>query len=272
MATIASGRGLAHGLPFSPVAILCAVALYSSELASQPGGTVTGTVTAANKIAIPQARVRLVGTTLAAVTQADGTFEVTQVPVGPGTIEVMMIGYTPKRIAISIRPGETLNLKLSLDPLALETVTVTADPNFFAGMGAFEERKARGSGRYFTREDILRMQPRQLTDVLRRVPGMQIGSGREAFSGGNPTAQSGRNISGSNAHPCVMTYYVNGSPFPLSGDISINHYVAADDVAAIEVYSGSSQIPPEFNSSIYGSRCGVVAIWTRTSLATSSSR
>jgi hypothetical protein len=268
MATISSGRALAHGLPLSPLAILFAVTLYGGELASQPGGTVKGSVAAADKMAIPQARVRVVGTTLAAVTQADGTFEVTRVPAGPGTVEVMMIGYTPQRIAIVITPGETLDLKFSLDPVPLETVTVTADPNFFAGMGAFQERKARGMGHYFTRDDIARMQPRQLTDVLRRVPGMQIASGREAFSGGNPTAQSGRNISGSGSHPCAMTYYVNGSPFPLSGDISINHYVAADDVAAIEVYTGSSQIPPEFNSSIYGSRCGVIAIWTRSSLGT----
>jgi len=272
MATISSGRALAHGLPFSPVAILCAVTLYGSELASQPGGTITGTVTAASKMAIPQARVRLVGTTLAAVTQADGTFEVTHVPAGPGTIEITMIGYTPKATAIVITAGETLNLKISLDPLALETVTVTADPNFFAGMGAFEERKARGSGRYFTREEIVRMHPRQLTDVLRRVPGMQIESGRSAFSGGASTAQTRRSVSGSGSHPCSMIYFVNGSPFPLSGEVSINHFVAPDDVAAIEVYTGSSQIPPEFNSSIYGSRCGVVAIWTRSNLGTATSR
>jgi hypothetical protein len=69
-----------------------------------------------------------------------------------------------------------------------------------------------------------------------------------------------------------MAYYVNGSPFPLAGDISINHFIAPDDVAAMEVYTGSSQIPPEFNSSLYGSRCGVVAIWTRSSLDAKSSQ
>jgi hypothetical protein len=264
MPTILSGRALAHGLPFSPLAILFAVTLASTELASQARGTVTGTVTAANNMAIQQARVRLVGTTLAAFTQSDGTFLVTQVPAGAQTIEITMIGYAPKTTAIVIVAGETLNVMLALEPLPLETVTVSA--NVFAGMGGFEERKARGSGRYFTREEIVQMQARQFTDVLRRVPGMQIESGREAFSGGNPTAQTRRNVSGSGSHPCAMTYYVNGSPFALSGDVSINHFVAPDDLAAVEVYTGSSQIPPQFNSSLYGSRCGVVAIWTRSSL------
>jgi len=69
-----------------------------------------------------------------------------------------------------------------------------------------------------------------------------------------------------------MAYYLNGSPLPITGDMSINHFVAADDIAAMEVYTGSSQIPPEFNSSLYGSRCGVVAIWTRNSLDGRTSR
>lgn len=266
------GRALTHRLPFTLLAVLFAVTLFSGELVSQSGGTVSGTVTAAGKIPLSQARVRVVGSSLTTVTRVDGVFEVAQIPPGRQTIEITMLGYTPKAIAIVIASGETLHLSFVLEPLALETVTVVADANFFPGMRGFEERKARGSGRYFTREDINLMQPRQLTDVLRRVPGMQIGSGREAFSGGSPTAQTGRSISGSGSHPCAMIYYVNGSPFPLSGDVSINHYVAPDDVAAIEVYTGSSQIPPQFNSSIYGSRCGVVAIWTRSNLGAAVSR
>src|SRR5215210_7907528 len=74
MATISSGRALAYGLPVSTIAVLFAVTLYGGELAAQPASTVSGTVTTADNTAIPQARVRLVGTTRAAVTHADGTF------------------------------------------------------------------------------------------------------------------------------------------------------------------------------------------------------
>jgi hypothetical protein len=182
-----------------------------------------------------------------------------------------MVGYTPAAISIDITSGDTLRIDLVLEPLALETVTVTADANFFVGMAGFEERKARGMGRYFTRDEIKAMQPRQLTDVLRRVPGMEIETVVGGLSGGSPTARTGRNISGANA-PCVMSYYLNGSPLPISPDISVNHFIAVEDVAALEVYTGSAQIPPEFNSSLHGSRCGVVAIWTRTSLDSNKSR
>lgn len=260
------GRAHRRALPLTAVAVWCALTFYGNDIGSQPtSGTVTGTVSAANKMIIRDARIRLLGTSLTALTRADGTFEVTRVPIGPGTIEITMIGYTPKRVAIVIMSGERLDLKVFLDPIPLAPVRVTADANF-VGMEAFEERRARGSGHYFTRDDIVRMQARQLTDVLRRVPGMQIGSGRSALSGGNSMAHTGRNISGSGSAPCAMTYYVNGSAFPVSGEVSINHFVAPDDVAAIEVYTGASRIPPEFNSSIHGSRCGVIAVWTRSSL------
>ncbi|HEX6626446.1 MAG TPA: carboxypeptidase regulatory-like domain-containing protein [Gemmatimonadaceae bacterium] len=241
------------------------MAIFAPDLASQSGGTLSGIVTAANKVPVVQARVRVLGTDLTTTTRMNGAFDVANVPAGTHELQVVMVGYTPAAMAIEIVAGDTLKVSLILEPLPLETVTVTADPNFFVGMAGFEERKARGLGRYFTREEIKVMQPRQLTDVLRRVPGMQIETVVGGLSGGSPTARTGRNISGANS-PCVMAYYLNGSPFPLARDISINHFVAAEDVAAMEVYTGSAQIPPEFNSSLYGSRCGVVAIWTRSSL------
>jgi hypothetical protein len=259
-------RASAHGPPSTLLTALFAVMFFAGKLVSQTGGTLTGTVTAENKTALSQARVRVMGTQLATVTRADGAFEFAAVPAGRQTIEITLLGYNPKMTAILIGAGETLTLSLVLEPLALETVTVTADANVFSGMGGFAERKARGTGRYFTHEDIKLMQARQVTDVLRRVPGMQIQFGDGSLSGGTQRAQAGRSVGGSSSHPCVMIYYVNGILFPLSSDASINQYVATDDLAAVEVYTGSSQIPPEFNSSLYGSRCGVVALWTRSSL------
>jgi len=264
-------RLFAHRALRTMSAVHFAVALVAGDLAAQSAGTLSGVVTDATKVPIAQARVRVTGTELTATTGMDGTFNVPHVPAGRHQLQVVMLGYTPAAVTFEIVAGETQKISLVLEPLALEPVTVTADPNFFVGMQGFAERKARGTGTYFTRDDIKLMQARQLTDVLRRVPGMQIETVVGGLSGGSPTARTGRNISGANG-ACVMAYYLNGSPLPLSSDISINHLVAADDIAALEVYTGSSQIPPEFNSSLYGSRCGVVAIWTRTSLDGSSSR
>jgi len=62
---------------------------------------------------------------------------------------------------------------------------------------------------------------------------------------------------------CPVLFYINGMPMQIIGDMSIDQYVAPQDVVAMEVYSGSSQTPPEFQSSLLNSRCGVIVIWTR---------
>ncbi len=139
-------------------------------------------------------------------------------------------------------------------PVSLDTVKVSA-PMIPPHLREFEERRERGSGRYFTRAQIDRMQARQVTDILRRVPGFQFQPART----GGYSVQTGRTAT----RVCPVLYYINGSPFPVGADQTINNFVDSDVVEAIEVYSGSSSIPAQFNSSMYNSRCGVIVIWTR---------
>lgn len=138
--------------------------------------------------------------------------------------------------------------------LPLDTVKVSA-PIIPAHLRGFEERRARGSGRYFTRAQIDRMHARQVTDILRRVPGFQFQPARTD----GPSVQTGR----TGTRVCPVLYYINGSPFPVGADQSINSFIDSDAVDGIEVYSGTSSIPAQFNSSMYNSRCGVIVIWTR---------
>ena len=49
----------------------------------------------------------------------------------------------------------------------------------------------------------------------------------------------------------------------MTGEISINQYIVPEDVVAVEVYSGASQVPSEFQSNLLNARCGVIVIWTR---------
>jgi hypothetical protein len=166
--------------------------------------------------------------------------------------------------SVRIVSGETLNvqIRLALAPMPLKAVEVEGEPALLPAMRGFESRRAHGNGHFFDRAQIARMHPRLFTDVLRRVPGVQVQPSSGAF-GGNEMVRMSRTIGVTGARSCPVLFYLNAMPLQVAGDISINQYVMPEEVVAIEVYSGASQTPPEFQSNLLNSRCGVIVIWTR---------
>ena len=56
---------------------------------------------------------------------------------------------------------------------------------------------------------------------------------------------------------CPPTMYLHGLPYGGTMDDFI-----ADDIEAVEVYVGISEVPPEYDSNDRGI-CGVIVVWTR---------
>jgi hypothetical protein len=249
-------------LLFLPVASL--VILTSARVAAQELGILTGKVSTAEKTPLPEARISVVGTTLATVADTDGKFRITALPVGPQRVEVKLLGYATASLPVQIESAKDAELQvvLSATPISLETVKVTADTMILPEMRGFLQRRNSGSGKFLTRTEIDQMEARVFTDVLRRVPGMKIDP-REGPFGPSYAVQSTRTEGLNGGRGCPVLFYLNGIPFPVSNDIEINHYVAPNDVAAVEIYTGASQIPAQFNSSTLNARCGVIVIWTR---------
>jgi hypothetical protein len=230
-----------------------AALLFASSLGAQAAGTLTGTVATADGTPVGSARVRVVGTALTTVADAKGTFRLADVPAASHKLDVRMLGYTPLEQAVEIVAGATFHVNVVLVPVPLEAMDIVEKSALTPGLVGFEDRMARGPGTFFNREAILRMQARQFTDILRRVPGLQV----------RPMAGSYGNVSiQTRGSGCQVLFYMNGTAFPMPADFPINNYVSPEDVVGVEVYSGSSEIPAEFNSS-KNSRCGVVVIWTR---------
>src|SRR5436190_8601747 len=211
-------------------AVAVVLVALTSPLAGQKSGAVSGIVVAAANQAPVAARIHVSGTLLDAIATREGGFRFGGVPTGSQTLDVRMLGYAPVAVAVDVRAGETLFVKVALTPvaLALDPVEVAEPNRLTPQLMGFEERRARGMGTFFTREDILRMQPRLLTDVLRRVPGMQIRP-VQGGHGDNVSVQTER------GKPCGMQFFVNGTPISVQGDSPVNYFIVPEDVVGIEV-------------------------------------
>jgi hypothetical protein len=234
------------------VAASLAALLVASPLTGQVFGTLTGTISTADGTPIASARIRLLGTSLTTIADGKGMFRIADIPPAAHKLDVRMLGYSPLEQLVDVTAGATFHVKIILVPIPLEPLDVVERSALTPGLIGFEERMARGPGFFFDREAILRMQARQFTDILRRVPGLQV----------RPVSGSYGNVSvQTRGSGCQVLFYMNGTVFPMPPDHPINNYVVPEDVVGVEVYS-SSEIPAQFNMSRHA-RCGVIVIWTR---------
>lgn len=250
------------------VVLLCASIM---ELEAQASGAVLGTVSSTDgNTPLAFARVSVMGTKTTTLTSADGGFSLMRVASGTSVLQVRLAGYTTVLAAVTVPERDTARVSIKLEPAAvsLDPVEVTGAPAPRSpAMQAFEERRAHAQGHFLNRDEIVRMQVRRFSDILRRIPGVQLVHVSGPYEQGEAVRMS-RTIGVTGARACPVLYYVNGSPFPVAGDIPIDQYIVPEEVAALEVYSGMSQIPSEFNSASHNARCGVIVIWTLSALDT----
>jgi hypothetical protein len=276
----AGGRRDGHGRPaptspgltFGPLSLL-SLAL-AAVIASPSGGStqdlppatgvVTGLVTGRDAGALAGAEVTVAGERLAAVTTREGVFRITGVPLGAVLLEFRFLGFRTASFALEIIAGatHTVDVELEIDPVALDPVEVRARSGLSPEMQGFYDRRERGAGHYFTREEISRMQSREVTDLLRRVPGVRV-EPTSGPQGAGYTVRMNRATGIAGARQCPVLYFVNGSPFPLAREHGINNFVRPDEIAGMEVYTGTSRLPSRFHVSPRDARCGVIVIWIR---------
>jgi hypothetical protein len=222
--------------------------------AQQRPATISGVVTAVGT-GEPLLGVQVVvtGTKIWTLTNADGVFQLRNVPPGKHIVEVKHPNRAPLAFPVTLEPGQNMELAVRLEtaavPLPELVVEGEAEP-VPPKMIGFHTRKGSGQGYFITREDIEKRNPRVLSDMLRSVPGLRI-----TCNGGHCTVRSfteTRRIMGG----CPIQYFLDGLPF--MGDVD---ELTPDQVEGIEVYRGSASIPPEFNTGT--AMCGVIALWSR---------
>ncbi|MGK2935400.1 MAG: SusC/RagA family TonB-linked outer membrane protein [Gemmatimonadaceae bacterium] len=109
-----------------------ALALIPGSIVAQGTGTVTGAIRSTQGAQpVENARVAVVGTSIAVPARTDGGFTVRGVPAGTVTIRVTAIGFAAQERTVTVAPGGTATVNFDLTPSAVqlaEVVTTATGP------------------------------------------------------------------------------------------------------------------------------------------------
>lgn len=198
-------------------------------------------------------------------TDASGQFVLENVPGGPLTIDVAALGYAAASDGRVEYRGQPIFLEIGLEPapVGAEGIVVTVTPQTpHLRSAGFYDRMKRGHGGFLTPEDIAKLKPVRPSDLVRRLHGVMVVSGRE------PIIRRG-GIGFSSGLDCVPNLYIDGVAVRLQTRLDNlwdpqafdNIIPPAEDIDAIEVFHGGATTPARWRSS--SSACGVIVVWTK---------
>lgn len=187
------------------------------------------------------------------ITGDSGVFRIAGLPAGTDVFNVRRIGYESASFTAVLKPGRThratLTLTVSAQPLPTVAVADTATQSHW--LDQLQRRRSGNRGTFIMRDQIVRSGARTGTDIVRTVPGIRLVPLRRGV--GYQVVMN----RGSGARACTPSMFVQGLPY--SG--TLDDFIA-DDIEALEVYVGVSEIPPELDKVGRGV-CGAIVIWTR---------
>ena len=172
------------------------------------------------------------------LTNEQGEFRLQADSAGEYSLSIRRIGYAPLRTqALALEDREEMDIQITLNPeaVAVEEVTVVAERRVAPWLREVrrrtEQNRRMGIGRVFLREDIDRIQPHSVSELLSIYGYGSIGA------------------------RCAPTVLLDGLETE-ARDI-VHH---ADMLEAVEIYRGPAQVPLEYTRY---ANCGVALVWTR---------
>lgn len=100
--------------------VLALIGMLASSSAMAAGGTIKGKVTTATGEGIPNAQVVITGTTMGASANANGDYEIRNVPPGTYVVRTQVIGYQSKNAPVRVKADEVTTLGFALEEGLIE--------------------------------------------------------------------------------------------------------------------------------------------------------
>jgi hypothetical protein len=215
--------------------------------------TVSGRVLLEGSATNAGSRVEVVGTGVVVLTNEKGEFTLRNLPSGSHVLLARHLGFGAETVPVDLSSREPKQVTIRLPKFVaiIDPVVVTARRAAGLDKVGFTRRKRGGSGYYLDQEQIQRLRPNYLTDILRRVPGLRV-----SYSPQGEVVSSTRNVTGSG---CVQ-YFVDDMPWQSAMPGDINNFVNGSEVVGAEVYQGPGT-PAQYVRGMQD--CTTIVLWTK---------
>lgn len=210
---------------------------FSGSIFSQK--TISGKIIGPNNLPVAGASVQVAGTTIGTVTSEDGSFSIT-VPAGRDALNVSVVGYKTKQVAIGT--SSTLSVSLEEDISGLSEVIVT-------GYSGQQRKNIVGAVSTVKGEQLATIQTGNVEQQFQgRVPGVTV------ITSGQPGTTSQVRIRG------FGSFTANDPLYVVDGIPTTNiDFLNGNDIESTTVLKDAS------SASIYGARAsaGVILVTTK---------
>lgn len=207
------------------------------------------------------------------LTTGTGTVSLFFLPDGGSLVRLRKIGYEVQTLPVSISPADTVPITIVLTRATqLPTVVVTdSAPRYTSpGLRAFEERRAKGIGRFVSEAVMRKNDDKTLADLITTtLPGLQgvPGPGGSKYVVSSRRPCQGPALRRCTTADCYVSVYIDGvrtydaSTMTDRNQIPDFGRMNPRDYAGAEFYPGGASVPAQYNATNSG--CGVLLLWTR---------
>lgn len=223
-----------------------------------PSVRIRGQVTDSLGIPISRAEVLLRSASITRVTDSLGLFSLGPVESGLHLLQVRAIGWRPVYFTIQTEPGEEWVGRVGLEqmPQTLPEIRVTsplAKPERYAGTTKYDDffrRRRTATGVFRLRDEIERLAPLNVADLLKGVPSVRV-----SFNGPSTSIRFDR----CNQPGAKAGVWLDGVRIRARSHDEALSLIHPNDIEAIEIYASVSRIPGEF----LDDSCAAIVVWSR---------
>ena len=214
---------------------------------------VSGVVQLADGAPSSGTRVELVGTDIVTLTDAKGDFTMRNLPSGSRVLLARHLGYAAQIAQVDLSSHEQAHVTIKLPKYVavMDPVLVTARRTAALDKVGFGQRRKSANGYFVGPEQIERMHPFYVTDVLRMVPGIQVVHTRTGEA-----VRSSHDV----GRPSCVQYYVDDMPFTELEPGDANNFINGGEIVAVEVYQ-PGMAPAQYTRAL--NACVTILLWTK---------